>query len=161
MTKTIGTSALIDVWASAGERLTPDDAKIAAGWQRSETPAAEWMNERHHVVESKLNHLLKNGIAEWDEDTDYDAGDLAKRGGVVYVALVPTTGAEPPYPDWQALATGEGLLQLRAFTVTELGTFVATGRDAQMVYVSDGTGNKRIAVSDGTNWRFPDGSVVS
>lgn len=29
------------------------------------------------------------------------------------------------------------------------------------IYVSNGTSNKRLAVSDGTNWRFPDGNVVS
>ena len=30
-----------------------------------------------------------------------------------------------------------------------------------LIYVSDGTANKRLAVSDGTNWRFPDGAIVS
>lgn len=30
-----------------------------------------------------------------------------------------------------------------------------------LIYVSDGTSNKRLAISDGTNWRFPDGNVVS
>jgi hypothetical protein len=30
-----------------------------------------------------------------------------------------------------------------------------------LIYVSDGTSNKRLAVSDGTNWRFPDGNVIS
>jgi fructose-specific component phosphotransferase system IIB-like protein len=30
-----------------------------------------------------------------------------------------------------------------------------------LLYVSDGTSNKRLAISDGTNWRFPDGAIVS
>ena len=30
-----------------------------------------------------------------------------------------------------------------------------------LIYVSDGTTNKRFAVSDGTSWRWPDGAVVS
>jgi len=30
-----------------------------------------------------------------------------------------------------------------------------------MVYVSNGAGNKRLAISDGSNWRWPDGTVVS
>lgn len=30
-----------------------------------------------------------------------------------------------------------------------------------MIYVSDGASNKRMAISDGTNWRFPDGAIVS
>lgn len=100
MTKTIGTSALIDVWASAGERLTPDDEKVAAGWQRSEQPPAEWMNDRHYQVESRLNHLLKNGIPEWDVDTEYDAGDFCKHGGNLYRSATTNSGSEPPSADW-------------------------------------------------------------
>lgn len=30
-----------------------------------------------------------------------------------------------------------------------------------MIYVSDGTANKRMAISEGTNWRWPDGAIVS
>jgi hypothetical protein len=30
-----------------------------------------------------------------------------------------------------------------------------------LIFVSDGTVNKRLAISDGTNWRFPDGNIVS
>jgi hypothetical protein len=30
-----------------------------------------------------------------------------------------------------------------------------------LIFVSDGTANKRLAISDGTNWRFPDGNIVS
>ena len=30
-----------------------------------------------------------------------------------------------------------------------------------IIAVSDGTSNKRLAISDGTDWRWPDGAVVS
>ena len=30
-----------------------------------------------------------------------------------------------------------------------------------LIAVSDGTSNKRLAISDGTDWRFPDGNVVT
>ncbi len=30
-----------------------------------------------------------------------------------------------------------------------------------LLYVSDGTANQRLAISDGTNWRFPSGTIVS
>jgi hypothetical protein len=30
-----------------------------------------------------------------------------------------------------------------------------------MIYVADGTVNKRVAISDGTSWRWPDGAVVA
>lgn len=49
-------------------------------------------------------------------------------------------------------------LQLRSYTVATLPSAATAG---QLIYVSDGTLNKRLAVSDGTNWRWPDGLVVS
>jgi hypothetical protein len=48
--------------------------------------------------------------------------------------------------------------RLRSYTVA---TLPSASPAAQLIYVSDGTSNKRIGVSDGTNWRFPDGNVVS
>lgn len=50
------------------------------------------------------------------------------------------------------------IITLPSFTVASLPSASPPG---QMIYVSDGTSNKRLAVSDGTNWRFPDGNVVS
>lgn len=49
-------------------------------------------------------------------------------------------------------------IQLRSYTVA---TLPSAATAAQLIYVSDGTANKRLAVSDGTNWRWPDGAVVS
>jgi hypothetical protein len=48
--------------------------------------------------------------------------------------------------------------QLRSYTV---GTLPSASTAGQLIYVSDGTSNKRLAVSDGTNWRWPDGAIVS
>ena len=52
-----------------------------------------------------------------------------------------------------------GVVILKSFTVAGLPT--ASSYTGGLVFVSNGTGNKRLAVSDGTNWRFPDGNVVS
>lgn len=49
-------------------------------------------------------------------------------------------------------------LRLRSYTVATLPSASPAG---QLIYVSDGTSNKRLAVADGTNWRWPDGAVVS
>lgn len=48
--------------------------------------------------------------------------------------------------------------RLRAYTVATLPSASPAG---QMIHVSDGSSNRHVAVSDGTNWRFPDGAVVS
>lgn len=49
-------------------------------------------------------------------------------------------------------------LGLRSYTVATLPSAAAVGR---LICVSNGTGNKRLAVSDGTGWRWPDGALVS
>ncbi len=48
---------------------------------------------------------------------------------------------------------------LPSFTVATLPSAAANPQG--IVYVSNGTSNKRFAVSDGTSWRFPDGAIVS
>ena len=47
---------------------------------------------------------------------------------------------------------------LRSYTVAGLPS---PSPAAQLIYVSDGASNKRLAVSDGSNWRWPDGGIVS
>ena len=49
--------------------------------------------------------------------------------------------------------------QLPSYTVA--GVPAAASYAGCLIHVSNGTANKRLAVSDGTNWRFPDGAVVS
>jgi hypothetical protein len=56
------------------------------------------------------------------------------------------------------IVDGSSHLGLRSYTVA---TLPSASSAARMIYVSDGTSNKRLAVSDGTNWRFPDGAIVS
>lgn len=49
--------------------------------------------------------------------------------------------------------------KLPTYTVA---TLPAAGTNTKgLIYVSDGASNKRLAVCDGTNWRWPDGAVVS
>jgi hypothetical protein len=50
-------------------------------------------------------------------------------------------------------------LQLPSFTVASLPAAASYPRC--MVYVADGATNKRLAISDGTSWRWPDGAVVA
>ena len=80
--------------------------------------------------------------------------------------LPATVGAQfnPPFyqflGDLWRMVTGNGMaMVLPSYTVATLPDAAANARG--LIYVSDGTSNKRLAVSDGTNWRFPDGNVVS
>lgn len=58
----------------------------------------------------------------------------------------------------QTLMDANGIIGLRGYTVASLPSAASPG---QLIYVADGAANKRLAVSDGTNWRWPDGTVVS
>ncbi len=58
-----------------------------------------------------------------------------------------------------AAVTSSNPLQLAGFTVATLPAAATYPRC--LIYVSDGTLNKRLAISDGTSWRWPDGAVVS
>lgn len=51
------------------------------------------------------------------------------------------------------------ITRLASYTVSTLPS--ASTNVQGLIYVSNGTANKRLAISDGTNWRFPDGAIVS
>lgn len=50
-------------------------------------------------------------------------------------------------------------IQIPSYAVGSLPA--AAGYPRCLIYVADGAGNRRLAVSDGTSWRWPDGTVVS
>jgi hypothetical protein len=58
-----------------------------------------------------------------------------------------------------AAVTASNPFQLPGYTVATLPAAATYTRC--LIYVSDGTANKRLAISDGTSWRWPDGAVVS
>lgn len=51
-----------------------------------------------------------------------------------------------------------GPLQLTSYTIASLPP--AASEPRALVYLSNGAGNKRLAISDGTVWRYPDGTAV-
>lgn len=50
-------------------------------------------------------------------------------------------------------------LKLPSYTIATLPSAAANPQG--IAYVSDNTGNKRLVVSDGTNWRYPDGNLAA
>lgn len=68
-----------------------------------------------------------------------------------------TVNASIYYSGGQQISDANGHLRLRTYTVGTLPSATAQ----YMIYVSNGTANKRMAVADGSNWRFPDGNVVT
>lgn len=62
------------------------------------------------------------------------------------------------YQDGTEIVSAQGHQTLRSYTVATLPSASAA---RQMVYVSNGAGGKRLAISDGTNWAWADGTTVS
>ncbi|MDR5172984.1 hypothetical protein IHQ56_15210, partial [Methylobacillus flagellatus] len=62
-------------------------------------------------------------------------------------------------PIRQMLDGAGGIPRLPSYTVAALPPISGNGRG--LIYVTDGAGNKKVAVCDGTNWRFMDGAIVS
>lgn len=98
------------------------------------------------------NSFLPNytgNIAAWAPDFIQSIIDALNRFATRINLALPEDGSE-------AMTNP---LVLVSYTVAGLPS--AASWAGGIVYVSNGTSNKRLAVSDGTNWRFPDGNVVS
>lgn len=112
---------------------------------------SRWMRWRTGDVERWLvgaDNTAENGSnsgSDFRLRAHSDAGGLNVDALVISRATgVVTFGASPKLP---------------SYTVA---TLPAASAFAQCIaYVSNGASNKRLAVSDGTNWRFPDGAIVS
>jgi hypothetical protein len=68
------------------------------------------------------------------------------------------SGGDLVYGGATTIIDTNGHLGLRSYT---LATLPSAGTAARLIYVSDGGANKRLAVSDGSNWRWPDGAVAA
>lgn len=103
MTKEIGNSELMDTWASDGLVVEPSTDKIENGWDLGEQPPHEYENWIQNTVQQKLNHILQNGVPEWNATTPYRANDYAKSGGIIYRSLSLNTNSLPPNANWIAI----------------------------------------------------------
>ena len=95
MAQEIADSKLIDTWSSDGLKVKPDVSKIIEGWQLGEQPPHEYMNWLQNTFGSKLNHILKNGVAKWNNETTYLAGSSVQHNGNVWLCKSDNTNSEP------------------------------------------------------------------
>ena len=111
MAQEIADSTLLDTWASSGLIVEPDISKIIEGWQLGEQPPHEYMNWLQNTFGSKLNHILKNGVASWNNTTQYLAGSSVQYGGNVWLCKATNTNSEPTdaNSNWKRIITVESL----------------------------------------------------
>ena len=124
MAQEIADSTLLDTWASGGNIVEPDISKIIEGWQLGEQPPHEYMNWLQNTFGSKLNHILKNGVTSWNNETEYLAGSSVQHNGNVWLCKTTNTNSEPTdvNANWKRIITVESL-------TTVLGGYVATTGD--------------------------------
>jgi len=73
------------------------------------------------------------------------------------IALMSRTGAEA----FRVLGPLPGYTVAQLTVPATAGYLNPAHYPRSFVYVSDGASNKHMAISDGADWRFPDGNVVS
>lgn len=111
MAQEIADSKLLDTWGSGGTKIEPDITKIIEGWQLGEQPPHEYMNWLQNTFGSKLNHILKNGVASWNNETEYLAGASVQHSGNVWICETTNTNSEPTglNANWEKVAINKDL----------------------------------------------------
>ncbi len=92
---------------------------------------------------------------------NYLRADAAASGGAPrFTAQGSDTNIHMQFsPKGSAYVETTAPFRLPTYTVATLPSAATFARC--MIYVSDGAANKRLAISDGTSWRWPDGAVVA
>ena len=140
------------------ERLLPDleHVKMPRGWTMSESG--------DHV---KYLHFPTSGIVSLIYALeDGSSSEIALVGNEGLIGISIYMGGESLPTSTEVQCAGEAYRLSRSVMKHEFGLggklqHLALLYTQALIYVSDGTSNKRQAVSDGTNWRWPDGAVVS
>ena len=97
-------SNLLPIWAATGTKVAPDATKISIGWLLGEKPPYEYMNWWQDQVTDRVNHILANGIPEWEATKTYAVDVFVKRAGIQYRSLASNTNSAPPSANWLAVS---------------------------------------------------------
>ena len=146
MAQEIADSTLLDTWGSGGNIVEPDISKIIEGWQLGEQPPHEYMNWLQNTFGSKLNHILKNGVAGWNNETEYLAGSSVQHNGNVWLCKTTNTNSEPTdvNANWKRIITVESL-------TTVLNGYVALTGDETIAGVKTFSSNPISTATQSTN----------
>lgn len=166
MAQEIADSTLLDTWASSGLIVEPDISKIIEGWQLGEQPPHEYMNWFQNTLGSKLNHILKNGVASWNNETEYLAGSSVQHNGDVWLCKTKNTNSAPTdaNANWKRIITVESLTTLLNGYIATTGDQTIAGVktfSSKIVGNIDGNSNTATKLSTNrTNYKDITDSVV-
>lgn len=84
-----------NIWAEAGEKLSPGNTKIAAGWVQEMMPY-QFENFLQNRTDITLSYLLQKGIPEYSSEQEYTANkSVVTYNGQLYMATSTVTGVLP------------------------------------------------------------------
>lgn len=84
------------IWATSGDIVAPDVAKIQSGWA-VETVPRQWWNWMQNRVDNNVAYLLQKGFPEWDADTEYIVNkSYVQYQNVIYKCIQTNSNQEPP-----------------------------------------------------------------
>lgn len=95
-----------NVWASAGDKIYPGDAKTNLGWE-VEIPPRQYFNNLDYKQDQAIAHINQHGIAVWDAVTEYQQDKSYAQGsdGIIYRAKLTGIGQNPvSSPDYWGVA---------------------------------------------------------
>lgn len=97
MPKTVGNSELLTVVASDPNLtiVAPSDAVTEAGAVGGQEATPDSVNTWWKTLGEKVNHVLKNGIANWNNSTAYSIGNTVSHSGDIWIAIANNTNSTP------------------------------------------------------------------
>lgn len=101
---------LDNIWAAAGDKVYPGDAKTALGWIE-EIPPHEYFNFILYKLDAFVAHVNQRGIPSWDSVTQYIGGQsyTIAEDGTLYKAKADNVAQSPVVPDsdyWEEIPLG-------------------------------------------------------
>ena len=95
-----------EAWASEGEKLSPDSAKIKLGWVREMMPY-QYQNYLQARTDESLTYLFQKGIPEYSATQEYIANkSFVSYQGAVYLATETVTNVAPSVAaSWKRVST--------------------------------------------------------
>ena len=83
------------VWATTGEKLSPDSTKVDRGWVQEMMPY-QWENFLQNRQDVAITYILQKGIPEWSSDQEYiENKSVVSYGGQLYMATSTVTNVLP------------------------------------------------------------------
>lgn len=91
----VGNSELLRVLAYSKTLTNVTDAFYLRGYQPGDRPTANQLDTFWRELAEKVNHVLQNGVPNWNSSTTYQAGDVVSSGGRVWLCQQTNVNSGP------------------------------------------------------------------